>query len=99
MPELEIGRKIKGRYEILEEKGSGVLGTSVYLGRDSETGDDVIIRVLPSGASNDPEAVARFIQSAELAKNLSHPNILPLLDAGEDDGVKYWFRSMRRDFF
>ena len=99
MPELEIGRKIKRRYEILEEKGTCVLGATIYLGRDSETGGDVIIRILPSGASNDPEAIARFIQSAELAKKLSHPNILPLLDAGEDEGLKFLVSKHEKGFF
>ncbi|NOY75339.1 MAG: protein kinase [Kiritimatiellaeota bacterium] len=99
MSDFAKGTKIKDKYEILDEKGKSVLGTAVYSGRDVETGDDVVIRVIPAASSNDPEMVARFLQSAELAKKLKHSNILPLLDAGDDNGVKYLVSRHEKGFF
>jgi serine/threonine protein kinase len=99
MSDLGKGSKIKDRYEILEERGKGALGTSIFLARDIESGDEVIVRVLPAGASNDPEAVARFMQSAELAKKLKHSNILPLLDAGEDAGTRFLVFRHEKGYF
>jgi serine/threonine protein kinase len=43
--------------------------------------------------------VARFLQSAELAKKLNHPNILPVLDAGEDDDTKFLITRHEKGFF
>lgn len=99
MLELKKGLKINGRYEIVEEKGKGVLGTAIYLGRDAETGDNVIIRVLPSSAASDKEMVARFLQSAELAKKLNHTNIIQVLDAGEDSETKFLVTRHEKGFF
>lgn len=99
MQELKRGFKIKDRYEIVEKRGEGTLGTSIYLGYDLDRKCDVIIRILASDVLEDEESAARFIQGASLAKKLDHPNILSLLDIGEDGDQLFLITNYEKGFF
>lgn len=99
MQELKRGFKIQDRYEIVEKRGEGTLGTSIYLGHDLDRKCDVIIRVLTSDVLEDEESAARFIQGASLAKKLDHPNILSLLDIGEDGDKLFLITNYEKGFF
>jgi TolB-like protein/Tfp pilus assembly protein PilF len=79
---------IGGRYTIERELGRGGMA-SVYLATDLKHGRRVAIKVL------DPELAsligpARFLQEIQIAARLTHPNILPLHDSGEADGLLYY---------
>lgn len=79
---------IAGRYEIEREVGSGGMAL-VYLARDVKHNRDVAIKVLR------PEFVAavgtdRFLQEITVTAGLRHPNILPLHDSGEVDGMLFY---------
>ena len=80
-----------GRYEILKELGRGAMGT-VYLGRDPKINREVAIKTL-SYASVDAESLEevkeRFLQEAEAAGNLAHPNIVTIYDVGEERDMAY----------
>jgi len=100
MIDLKVGSTISsGRFVISGKHGKGALGTEVFLGRDEKNNADVIIRVLPPALASDKESASRFKQSAELAKTLDHPNILPVLDAGEDDGILFLVTPNEKGFF
>jgi len=76
-----------GRYKIVEELGRGAMGI-VYRGYDPTIGRTVAIKtvLLDTG---DPETIKRFRREAQAAGILSHPNIVTIFDAGEDEGMFY----------
>ncbi len=79
---------LSDRYRIEREIGRGGMAT-VYLAHDRRHGRSVALKVL------DPELAAtvghdRFLREIEIAARLSHPNILPLLDSGDADGVLFY---------
>ena len=60
----------------------------VYRGHDALLDRDVAVKVLSAEALN-REARARLLQEARAAAQLRHPNIVPVFDAGEVDGIPY----------
>jgi serine/threonine-protein kinase len=76
------------RYQIERELGSGGMAT-VYLAHDIRHDRPVAVKVLRPdlAAALGPD---RFLQEIEIAANLSHPHILPLLDSGEADHFLYY---------
>ncbi len=77
-----------GQYEIGERIGSGGMAT-VYRGRQISLNREVAIKVLPAHFSNDETFVERFKQEAVSVANLRHPNILSVIDFGEQNGIIY----------
>ena len=77
-----------GTYEIVRELGRGGTAT-VYLARDPKHGRQVAIKVPHEELASflGPE---RFLREIQIAAQLQHPNILPLHDSGEIDGVLYY---------
>jgi serine/threonine protein kinase len=81
-----------GKYAVINEVGRGSTGT-VYLSHDDYYGRDVAIKVYNIDAGGDEERarIARkmFLSEAHLVGMLQHPNILPIYDAGEENGYCY----------
>jgi serine/threonine protein kinase len=81
-----------GRYEIIRELGKGAMGI-VYEGRDPNIGRRVAIKtarkdvVAASGMA--AEMMERFLREARAAGALTHPNIITIYDADEEDGITY----------
>jgi serine/threonine protein kinase len=81
-----------GRYEIVRELGRGAMGV-VYEGYDPVVGRRVAVKtarrdVIDSSTRAD-ELMERFLREARAAGALSHPNIVTIYDAGEENGVAY----------
>jgi eukaryotic-like serine/threonine-protein kinase len=79
---------LAGRYTIEREIGAGGMAT-VYLARDVRHDRRVALKVL------NPElgavlGVERFLSEIKVTANLQHPNLLPLFDSGEADGLLYY---------
>lgn len=72
-----------GRYQIQERIGRGAMGI-VYRARDEALGREVALKVLTADFEDDPEIRTRFHREAEAAARLTHPNIINILDVGED---------------
>jgi TOMM system kinase/cyclase fusion protein len=89
---LRPGTVFEGRYEVLDELGSGTFGR-VYKARQMSTGQEVAVKVLRlqhATGSRGGGHVGRFRREIRLCAELSHPNIVRLLDSGEtDDGKLY----------
>jgi serine/threonine protein kinase len=82
-----VGRDI-GRYRLVQRIGKGGM-SSVYRAVDMERGDDVAIKLLSPHIGEDPKFRARFAREARVLAELSHPNIVPILDYGEAKGYAY----------
>jgi HEAT repeat protein/serine/threonine protein kinase len=76
-----------GRYRILKKLGQGGMGT-VYLAQDGELQRSVALKV-PLFSEEDQQARARFRREAQAAATLRHPNLCPVYDVGEIDGIHY----------
>jgi Tol biopolymer transport system component len=77
-----------GSYEIVAAIGAGGMG-EVYQARDTALGRDVAIKVLPPGFAGDPERLRRFVQEAQAAAALDHPNILAIYQIGQHGNAPY----------
>lgn len=85
-------RPTLGRYEIIKELGRGAMGI-VYLGRDPKINRSVAIKTMRLDEVDPeelPEVKARFFREAESAGRLSHPNIVTIYDAGEEQDLAYF---------
>jgi len=90
-PDEEISqlRHVTGsRYRILKRLGGGGMAT-VFLAEHSLLGRTLVIKVLHGHLAKDPEMLERFRREARAASQLVHPNIVPIVDSGETDGVLY----------
>jgi serine/threonine protein kinase len=81
-----------GRYEISGELGRGAMGV-VYKATDPVIGRTVAVKTIKlseegTGLSR-PELLSRFQTEARAAGLLTHPNIVVVFDAGEEDGLYY----------
>ena len=84
---LVTGSRFEDRYEILGELGAGSFG-HVYQARQLSTGQSVAIKLLSPRQGPDKSAgreVERFRRETRICATLSHPNIVPLIDAGETE--------------
>jgi serine/threonine-protein kinase len=81
-----------GRYEIVGELGRGAMGV-VYRAVDPVIGRSVAVKAIRLSAEGTgltrPELLARFQTEARAAGLLTHPNIVVVFDAGEEDGLYY----------
>jgi Protein kinase domain/PEGA domain len=81
-----------GRYEIVGELGRGAMGV-VYKATDPVIGRAVAVKTIKlseegTGLSR-PELLSRFQTEARAAGLLTHPNIVVVFDAGEQEGLYY----------
>src|SRR5947209_8236963 len=75
-----------GPFRLERQVGRGGLG-AVFRAIDSRTGATVALKMLPPGA--DPLALTRLRREFSALRALSHPNIVRVLDLGEEDGVPW----------
>ena len=83
-----IGTLINGRFRLEEQVGSGGMST-VYRAFDQTLERVVAIKLMHRSLSDDPQQLERFRREARAAARLSHPNVVTVIDAGEDDGHPY----------
>ncbi|MGH3062446.1 MAG: protein kinase domain-containing protein, partial [Gaiellaceae bacterium] len=85
---MSVATLAQGRYLLERELGRGGMAT-VHLARDAELDRLVAVKVLAGHLSGDEELRERFVREARMAAGLSHPNVVQVFDAGEEDGRLY----------
>jgi serine/threonine-protein kinase len=80
-----VGRWIR-QYQVLERLGSGSFGT-VYRARHGDLKLDRALKILRPELSQNAELRARFLREAQTASHLRHPNIVPVYDVFDENGL------------
>ena len=83
-----IGTVLSGRYRLESKLGSGGMST-VYLASDETLQRWVAVKVMHREISDQPDQLERFRREARAVAQLSHPNVVAVIDAGEDGGYPY----------
>ncbi len=83
-----IGTVLSGRYRLEAKLGSGGMST-VYLARDQTLDRAIAVKVMHREMSEQADQLERFRQEARAVAKLSHPNVVSVIDAGEDGGHPY----------
>jgi serine/threonine protein kinase len=86
--ERVVGELISGRYELEELVGTGGM-SSVYRAYDKLLERHVALKVLHERYTTDGDYVERFRREARSVAQLSHPNIVTVIDRGEQDGRQF----------
>ncbi len=84
---LSTGTRL-GRYEIRSQLGAGGMG-EVYLAEDTQLHRKVALKVLPTEVAANQDRMRRFIQEAQAAAALNHPNIAHIYEIGEAEGLHF----------
>jgi serine/threonine protein kinase len=77
-----------GRYRIIRRLGKGGMGT-VFLAMDTQLEREVALKIPQFESDDDHELLERFYREARAAATLNHPNLCPVHDVGEVDGIHY----------
>src|SRR5208282_3642762 len=88
MEPVQSPRFFSNRYELTHLIARGGMA-QVYRARDRLLDRPVALKVLFPELSVDRAFVERFRREAQAAANLSHPNIVPVFDWGEDGGTYF----------
>ncbi|TML30687.1 MAG: serine/threonine protein kinase, partial [Actinobacteria bacterium] len=83
-----VGEKIAGRYEVEELVGHGGM-SSVYKAHDSLLERHVALKILHEQYNADDDFVERFKREARSVVQLQHPNIVTVIDRGDEDGRQF----------
>ena len=85
-----VGSRI-GRFDIIAEIGTGGMA-SVYLARSTGSGGFrrlTAIKVMHPHLSSDESFVDMFLDEARVAATIHHPNVVPIIDVGFEDGLVF----------
>lgn len=85
---INKGYLLGDRYRILDTLGEGGMA-NVYLAEDIILQRKVAVKILRLDLQKEPQTLARFQREALATSELSHPNIVMVLDVGTDHGLPY----------
>jgi serine/threonine-protein kinase len=83
-----VGMQLNGRYRLDAQIGAGGMST-VYLALDQTLERRVAIKLMHREIASDSDQLERFRREARAVAQLSHPHIVGVIDAGEDEGRPY----------
>jgi hypothetical protein len=82
-----VGKTVQ-QYQFLEKLGSGGMG-EIYKAQDTRLNRFVAIKVLTTASAGDPDRRRRFMQEAQAASALNHPNIITIHDVLSEGNSNY----------
>ena len=85
---LNVGRIIKGRYKLIDERGSGSFG-EVYIARDLRTNYLYVAKIMYPDHAYDNELLERFKREAYILQSLNDPHIVRIIDYGNDGNTYF----------
>src|SRR5437868_11119450 len=83
-----LGTSLNGRYRLEARIGSGGMST-VYCALDVTLQRQVAVKLMNREVATDSDQLERFRREARAVAQLSHPHIVGVIDAGEDEGRPY----------
>src|SRR5437588_10506182 len=87
MAQLSPGTGLS-HYRIVSKLGAGGMG-EVYLAQDTKLDRRVALKILPADLAANQDRMRRFIQEAQAAAALNHPNIAHIYEIGEEAGTHF----------
>jgi eukaryotic-like serine/threonine-protein kinase len=79
---------VGGRYRLRERIGHGGMG-EVFVAHDARLDREVALKLLRADLAGQPGMRERVLAEARLTARLTHPNVVAVLDTGEEDGRPY----------
>ncbi|OGD18388.1 MAG: hypothetical protein A2W03_06670 [Candidatus Aminicenantes bacterium RBG_16_63_16] len=86
--ELGRGTIFAGRYEVLEELGSGGMG-KVYRVLDRKLGEEVALKLIRPEIAANRKTIERFKNELKIARKLAHTHVGRMYDLGEESGLHF----------
>src|SRR5579885_1195562 len=83
-----LGTTLNGRYRLEARIGAGGMST-VYRAHDETLERPVAIKLMNREVASDSDQLERFRREARAVAQLSHPHVVGVIDAGEDEGRPY----------
>jgi serine/threonine protein kinase/Tfp pilus assembly protein PilF len=85
---LSRGTLFAGRYEIIEELGTGGMG-SVYRAEDTEIRQEVALKLIRPEIASSRRTIERFRNEIKTARMIAHRNVCRMFDLGEEKGTYF----------
>jgi serine/threonine protein kinase/Tfp pilus assembly protein PilF len=85
---LTRGTLFADRYEVIEELGTGGMG-SIYRVEDKKIHEDVAIKLIKPEIAADKRTIERFSNELRIARKIRHKNVCQMFDLGEEKGTRY----------
>ncbi len=83
-----LGTTLSGRYRLEARIGAGGMST-VYRAQDETLQRHVAVKLMHREVASDSDQLERFRREARAVAQLSHPHIVGVIDAGEDENRPY----------
>ncbi len=86
--EKSFGPKTIGGFRIIAELGKGGMG-AVYKAVQESIDREVALKVMAPHFAKNKQAGDRFIREAKTAGKVNHPNVISIIDVGQENGQYY----------
>jgi serine/threonine-protein kinase len=87
-PDLERGQLFAGRYEVIEELGSGGMG-KVYKVYDQKIQDTIALKLIRPELAARPKTLERFREEIRLSRKITHKHVCRMHDLNEEQEIPY----------
>ena len=84
----DLAGRTLGRYRLETLLGRGGMA-DVWRATDTKLARTVAVKVIHASFAQDAQFAERFLREARVVASLEHPNILPVYDFGEEDGIPF----------
>ena len=84
----DLAGRTLGRYRLETLLGRGGMA-EVWRASDTKLARTVAVKVIHASYAQDPHFAERFLREARVVASLEHPNILPVYDFGDEDGIPF----------